>query len=176
MVSEQTQAGYRSAGEPTSDQGAIWREVSRKLGAMGSRSPSQELEQVYRDHAARLQDLVARLHPPADCHGVVFVVSGRIAGADLFDQPATLAKLWTKLVRASALDAMESPEAAAPVASAEVSNWLRGAAGAEVESYPSPGLGRDLRLRSAAALGSALVVDEQAVHVELFANPTPAGA
>ena len=175
MMSSQTHLGLRSAGSPMSDQGAVWDEVSRKLSAMGSASPSQAFDQVYQDHAAGLNDLGARLQPPEGCHGVIFVVAGQIEGADLFDQPATLAKLWMKLVRAYALDAMEARAIEAPpVTTDDVSRWLQSAAGAKTESYPSPGIGRDVRLEATALSGSALVVNEQAVHLELFArSPMP---
>ncbi len=177
MLSNQTHAGHRNEGGPVSDQGAIWGEVARKLSAMGSASPSSAFDQVYADHGARLDDLVARLRPPEGCHGVVFVLAGQIAGADLFDQPETLSKLWTKLVRAYALDALETREAdAPPVTTDDISRWIHAAAGAKAESYPSPGLGRDLRLEASGLFGSALVVDEQAVHVELFTETPPAGA
>ena len=175
MMSKQTHLGRRSRGTPTSDQMAVWSEVSRKLSAMGSASPSQAFDQVHQDHAARLNDLSSRLQPPEGCHGVLFAVAGQIEGADLFDQPATLAKLWTKLVRSYALDAMEMGEGEAPpVTTEDGSRWLQAAAGAESESYPSPGIGRGVRLETTALSGSSLVVDEQAVHLELFTeSPTP---
>jgi hypothetical protein len=175
MMSKQTHLGHRSGGTPTSDQKAVWNEVARKLSTMGSASDSQAFEQVYLDHAVRLNDLSSRLQPPQGCHGVLFAVAGRIEGADLFDQPATLAKLWTKLVRAYALDAMEMGESEAQTITAEDgSRWLQAAAGAQTESYSSPGIGRDVRLEATALSGSALVVDEQAVHLELFAeSPAP---
>ena len=52
-----------------------------------------------------------------------------------FDQPGTLSKLWTKLVRAYALDALETREAEAPpVTTEDISRWIHAAAGAK----PSP--------------------------------------
>jgi hypothetical protein len=175
MMSKQTHLGQLSGGTPTSDQMAVWKEVARKLSAMGSASPSRAFDQVYQDNAARLNDLSSRLRPPEGCHGVLFAVAGQIEGADIFDQPATLAKLWTKLVRGYALDAMELGESKAPPITTEDGlRWLQAAAGAETESYPSPGIGRDVRLEATAMSGSALVVDKQAVHLELFAeSPTP---
>ena len=174
-MSKQTHLGHRSSGTPTSDQMAVWSEVSRKLSAMGSASPSQAFEQVYQDYAARLDDLGSRLQPPEGCHGVLFAVAGQIEGADIFDQPATLAKLWTKLVRGYALDAMETSQSEAPpITTEDGARWIQAAAGAKTESYPSPGIGRDVRLEATALSGSGLVVDEQAVHLELFAeSPTP---
>ena len=170
MLSDQTQTSYKITGTPTSDQQAVWGEVARKLDAMGSASDSQAFSQVYEDHGARLDDLLGRLHPPEGCHGVIFAVAGQIAGADLFDQPATLAKLWTKLVRAFALDALEALSTSASLTAGEVTEWVRSAAAAESEPFPSPGLGSDFRLKAPQLFGAALVVDDQAVHVELFAG------
>jgi hypothetical protein len=176
MLSIQTRESYRASGTPSSDQGAVWGEVSRKLAAMGSASDSEAFDQVYKDHQARLNDLMGRLLPPEDCHGVIFAVAGQIAGADLFDQPATLGKLWTKLVRAFALDALETQQAPAPpVTTDDVDRWLRTSASAKAEPFPSPGLGCDYRLEGPGLFGSALFVDDQVVHVELFAEPLRPG-
>jgi hypothetical protein len=142
---------------------------------MGSASPSEAFDQVHQDHAPWLNDLSSRLQVPEGCHGALFAVAGQIEGADIFDQPATLAKLWTKLVRGYALDAMEMGESESPpITTEDASRWLQAAAGAKTESYPSTGIGRDVRLEATALSGSGLVVDEQAVHLELFAeSPTP---
>ena len=54
------------------------------------------------------------------------------------------------------------------------SSFKAGAIRPVAESYPSPGIGRDVRLEATTLSGSALVVDDQAVHLELFAeSPTP---
>jgi hypothetical protein len=143
------------------------------MGAMGTVSGSAAFEQVYDDHRATLDGFVKRLSAPEGCQGVAFAVGGRIAGVDLFDQPATLTKLWPKLIRSYALDALEikEHERAGTVAREGLARWVRKAGAAAFESFPSPGVGRDLRFRDPAMTGSALVVDEQPVHVELFSEP-----
>jgi hypothetical protein len=182
MMSEQTSQGYRLSGTPESHQGEVWREVSRKLGALGSSSPSQAYYQVYEDHRRRLDDLLGRLPVPEGACGAAFALAGRVAGADLFDQPATLAKLWPKLVGAYALDALElesSSQAGSTTAAATaamVNQWLAAVAGAKVEPFKSPGLGYDLRLEAATLVGAGLVVEDRPVHVELFARDEPANA
>jgi hypothetical protein len=175
LMSRHTHRGYRQSGTPTSDQGRVWGEVSRKLCATGSASPSQALDQVYRDHRSNLDELVKKVPAPLDCQGVVFAIGGRIAGADLFDQSATLVKLWPKLIRAYALDVLESgPEpTGGAVAHEVVRDWIRGTSSASCEPYKSPGVGQDVRFESPAIAGSALVVGDQPVHVEFF--PVSAG-
>jgi hypothetical protein len=173
-VSKHAHASYRLGGTPTSDQGAVWDEVSRKLTSMGSSSPSRALHQAYEDYEERLTNLLGQLRIPEGSCGAAFAFGGRIAGVDLFDQATTLVKLWPKLVRAYALDALEESEsAAAPVTAGTVGEWLRSVAGAKEEPYKSPGLGYDVRLEGKDLVGAGLVVEEQPVHVELFTQPEP---
>jgi hypothetical protein len=174
MISKHTQRSYEHGGTATSNQGEVWSEVSRKLGAMGSASPSAAFDQVYQDHRTRLNDLLGQVNPPDACHGVAFALGGQIAGADVFDQPATLVKLWAKLARAYALDALEVQGPAAPVTKEAVSRWIQGSASADTKPFQPPGLGRDFRIEAPGLFGSALVIDDQPVHFELFAEPTPA--
>src|SRR5262249_11916427 len=147
MMSLQAYAGYQTEGTPTSKQGEVWDEVSRKLHCMGSVSPSSALDQTYQDYRERLDAVLTELHSPQNCSGVVFAYGGKIAGADLFDKPETLAKLWAKLVRSQAVDALEvREEPAAPVTAEAVHQWLQSAARAKAEPFKSPGLGDDVRL------------------------------
>jgi len=48
--------------------------------------------------------------------------------------------------------------------------WLRSAAGAKAEPFKSAGLGEDVRLEGPNLVGAGLVVEEQPIHVELFAE------
>src|SRR5205085_319269 len=112
-----------------------------------------------------------QLSAPEGCSGAAFVFGGRLLGVDLFDQPATLAKLWPKLVRAYALDSlMETETQAEPLTGDAVRQWLRTAATAKAETFPSPGLGEDWRLESKGVVGAGLVVEGHPVHVEMFAD------
>jgi len=166
---------YHNTGTPTSSQGEVWGEVSRKLSAMQSSSPSADLYQAYQDYSSRLDDLLGALPPPEGACGAVFAFGGRIAGVDLFDRPSTLAKLWPKLVRAYALDTLEEPSDAAKVSADAVRQWLGTAPGAKAQAFKSPGLGDDVRLEGDTLVGAGLVVDDHPVHVELFPNLQAAG-
>src|SRR5262249_42023948 len=157
---------YRQCGTPSANQGEVWEEVRRKLDALASVSPSQEFDQVYKDYRTPLEDLLRELTPPAGCHGAVFAVGGKIAGADVFDQPATLVKLWPKLVRAYALDVLEAGAPESEVTAEEAERWVRSAACAKVEQFSTPGLGQDIRLEAAGMAGAALIVEGQPVHLE----------
>jgi hypothetical protein len=170
LLSGHVRDSYARGAGAMSNQGEVWQEVSRKLGSVGSASPTAALQRAYEDHGARLQDLLGKVTAPEGCCGAAFAVGGRVAGADLFDRPGTLAKLWPKLARAYALDALEHPgEAPAPLPAGAVVGWLHGAAGAEAKAYKSPGLGEDVRLKGEGVVGGGLVVEGEPVHAELFA-------
>ena len=171
LLSKQVYDSYRKIGAPKSDQAGVWQEVAAKLLVMGSYSESAALEKAYEDYEARLKEILGCTHVPDGCSGAVFAVHGRIAGADIFDKPATLAKLWPMLVRGYALDSLEPSEGEpAPVSQDAVRKWLRRAAAAKMEYFKSEGLGDDVRVEAPDLFGAGLVVDDQVVHVEIFAE------
>jgi hypothetical protein len=168
MLSEQVHDSYQLGGWAASRQGEVWREVDRKLTSLGSVSPSAALQQTYEDHAVRLEDVLGTLRVPEGCYGTAFVVGGQVAGVDLFDQPATLAKLWPKVMRAYAIDGLETKEKGARLTTEAVRGWLGEAAGAATQAFKSPGLGQDVRLKGERVVGGSLVVEDHPVHAELF--------
>jgi hypothetical protein len=174
MLCSHTSESYLAFGAPASKQGEVWGEIDRKLGAMKSASPTHALMKAYEDHDAHIGGLLASMQAPEGCCGVAFALHGKIAGIDLFDRPATLAKLWAKVFRAYALDVLEQTEAkAAPLTAEAVREWLATADRAKVQPFKSPGLGYDVRLDGTTLVGAGLVVEEHPVHVELFANEPP---
>ncbi len=174
MMAEQASESYRQQGVPAAAQRVVWHEVSRKIGMMGSHSPSDALQQVFDDYNRKLQDSVEKLPAPAGCSGAVFVVAGSIAGADLFDKSETLRKLWPKLIKSCTMDALEpSTESPARLAPEDISSWLEASARATQESFPSPGVGQDVRIDGEDVVGACLVVDDHPVHMELFRRTEP---
>jgi hypothetical protein len=173
MMAVQTAKGYQRAGVPSADQMAVWQEVSRKLRTMDSSSSSDALQEVFRNYERKLDESLNKLPAPAECNGAVFVIGGRIAGADLFDKPDTLRKLWPKLIKSCTIDALEpSTQRSEPTAQEEISRWLGAAASAKVESFASTGVGRDVRIEGEDVIGASLIVDDHPVHMELFRRIT----
>jgi ARG and Rhodanese-Phosphatase-superfamily-associated Protein domain len=166
QMSRQVTESYRQKGTPQSKQQAVWSEIARKLGKMESRSPSSALNQVYQDLESKLSTFVDSA-APADCSGAVFAFGGRVVGMDMFDNSDTFQKLWPKIVRSYAIDAMEEQEPS-QTTPREVAAWLEQALAANAEKFQSPGLGDDLRLESETVVGSSLILDGEPVHTEFF--------
>lgn len=169
MMSMHAHEAYRRHGTPTSNQGAVWSEVARLLNLHGTRSRSQALHDAYEKVGDRLKQIRERIPVREHWQGAAFAFGGSIVGLDLFDQPATLAKLWPKLIGAYAIETpREKPRA--DVSREQVEDWVRSFSRSAVEAFPSPGLGTDVRLEGRRAIGAMLVVDERPLHLEVFAD------
>ena len=195
----------RSGGSYRSDQGRIWQSVSSKLASMKVGSATMNMEEAYRAHEKSMEDFTANLAYPAGACGVIAAVEGRVICADLFDSTSTLEKLWSRLVSSYAMDALEtswirrqvSTEAssgssarssrsgqgaaadstdARTVTGQQAAEILRIPEDAEIETFPSPGLGENVRFRHRRLIGHALVYKDLAVHVALFGPKERAAA
>lgn len=173
MMHSQVTSSYRVSGRAQSNQGEVWREVDRKLGETMSYSESAYLDKAYEDTEPVLREMAEQLTPPEGAAGAVFAYGGQIVGLDLFDRPATLARLWPKLVRAYAIDArMKKDQTPVPVE--QVQAWLATAPADREEVFRSAGLGEDVRLEAPTLVAACLRVDDTPIHVEAFAETLPA--
>lgn len=169
ILSKETSARYKAKNAPGSDQRAVWAEVARKMGKMGSRSSSGALQDMFRDYGDKLDQVVRSISSPEGCNGVAFAINGEISGVDLFDKPSTLNKLWPKLIKSYAMDALEDGNVDQKLLQPEsVIEWTRSAQSAKQEWFDSPGVGQDVRIEGEMLIGAALVVGQQPVHLELF--------
>lgn len=170
--------------------------MNSKLDAMGVHSDTGSMEEAYAVRQASFTAYGEKLSYPEGVCGVIAAIEGRIICADLFDSAGTLEKLWSRLVSSYALDAMEAqmlrrrqarpsapgpekgeaqaggaqPEEAAAPSDREAAEFLHIPGDAEIETFPSPGLGSNLRFRQARRSGLALVYQGATVHAALFGS------
>jgi hypothetical protein len=169
MMSRQVSGSYRASGVPQSDQAAVWGEVARKMHNMGSSSSSGALHDMYNDFDQKLEEVLKSLSVPTGSNGVAFAINGKIAGADFFDKPETLAKLWPKVIKSYAMDALEQPmDKPLTLGPERITEWLKAATSARQEWFSSAGVGRDVRIEGEKLTGAILIVEEHPIHLELF--------
>ena len=80
-----------------SDQGGVWKEVSRQMKALGAASATAAMADTYKRHADRLDDFRERLRYIERASGLAVAVGDKIISVDLFDKPATCRKVWGQL-------------------------------------------------------------------------------
>jgi len=165
---EQVSFSLRSEQGFAADQGAIWEEIGRTHERMGTHSPTGALHETYRHHEEELEKMVSAFEPLPEQLGLAAYINNRFICLDLFDQPGTLEKLWPRLLKSYAVEALNtrSPQASSP--RPQPAAVIEAVDTSEALTYPSVGLGQDLRLNGRGIVGAGLIVEEQIVHLSVF--------
>ncbi len=111
----------------------VWTGVGEVNERVGAKPPTATLRAAYQDPKVKqkIKQYLGRLNQLPQKYsrmvGVVVVVKGRFLAADIFGRPELFARMWPKLVRSYALDAVggsaQGPALAGPLA---VRQMLRG--------------------------------------------------
>ncbi len=157
------------------DQGAIWNEIGQRETRAGRSSATASLHDLYEEERGEAQPLAVAARARNGPCG-----SGRIVALELFDNPATLAASWPRLVESAVSAHLDHARTAAA-----------GLAQSRAHRHPDPeaiqrmidrasaaldgaavgrsiGEGLDIRLASHQIAGSALVRKGHFIHAELF--------
>lgn len=167
VQTENVTSSLRAYAAYDADQGAVWREVDRKLASHGASSTTSARHDVYLQEETSLKEYLEAFTVP-EAEGVLVTINNAIAGADLFDHHETLRLLWDKLLRGYALDALERQHMPAAENMDDTAQFITSSLRTAEEVYDSVGLGQDVRLSSDAVTGSSLVWGERPVHTSLF--------
>jgi len=161
------------------NQGEIWRTVKGCYNApLGVDSPTQAIDDAFRSRKEDLQKYLDALRPNG-WNGMAIVINGEFIGADLFDSAGTLKKLWNKLLRSYALEALVKKGESCAFAKKDIEEILESAKEAGLKIFKSVSLGFDVRLETPSMVGSALVYASRGmngvVHLSLFKKKTRTG-
>ncbi len=162
-----------------SDQRAVWDEVSEVSSRLRAHSPTAALADVYEAGKHDLDKLVHSLALDSQTGsdsvvGAVVFVGGTFACLDLLQPAKRFARLYHKLVRGYALEALLNPN---PVSKdfdpeAATSRLLSELLEASVQVHPGVDLGFDLRLDTELYSGSGLLWEDELVQLSVFPKAT----
>lgn len=160
-----------ASGSRRSDQHAVWDELANTSAEFGVRSDTAAMTDIFEQRRTSIDEHVARLKPLPGQVGAIFSIDGKVVGMDLFDDPATCAKLLPKLVRSYALGAIgeKADEAGDKSALRDASTLLQALGLAEAKRFQAVGLGEDWRVQGEHIMAAALVHNGVAVHLCGFA-------
>jgi hypothetical protein len=160
-----------ASGARRSDQHAMWDELAHTSAEFGVRSETAAMADIFEQRRDDIDEHVARLKPLQGQVGAIIAIDGRVVGMDLFDDPATCAKLLPKLVRSYALGAIgdKPDEDGEEPALRDASTLLHALGLAEAKRFPAVGLGEDWRVQGDRIHAAALVHNGAAVHLCAFA-------
>lgn len=158
----------RAAGSRASNQSEVWGDISSKMSRMQVNSQTDAIADAYAHFSVPVGEYLGAFTVADNQVGACFAINGSIRGMELFDSPDTCAKLMPKLIRSYALDAIEERGAAAEKDAADPQAFLREIGAAPVDTFPALGEGEDLRIRSSAIAGGALVGRGRVIHLCAF--------
>ncbi len=171
MKSEQVNYSIRYSGEYRSDQGAIWDGIAEKSARMGAPSPTGAMAAIYDKERPTIEEYVRPFSLIDSQIGAIFLINGQVAGLDAFGNPGTFSNVFTKLLESYALYAIDrhKPDKEYKALKSEVTKFKKATFSAQTEGHPSVGLGTDFRIESKKITGFALALDDQLLHVSIFA-------
>ncbi len=170
-------ASMRSNGTRKSNQGAVWRDIAAKAARLKASSPTGAMSAIYERHASSVEEFARAFTWQEGQCGVVFAISGRILGLEIFDHPDVMRRFFQKLVRSYALDALDTDPSAHEPASLETACALITQIGA-AQSFAEQALalGNDVRFEGPEVTGAALWAQERYVHICFFAKSDESSA
>ncbi len=148
----------------TSDQMAVWGEVSRQMAAMGSSSETAAMSDTYENYKARLEEFRAQLGYVEGASGVAVAVGQQVVALDLFDKPATCRKVWDRLLTGAVMEAVEVGKSDEQAGLGDVQALVTRLRGMAWEPAPAVGEGEEYRSEAGEAHASALLVEGSVVH------------
>lgn len=149
-----------------SDQGAVWGEVSRQMRSVGSTSETMALADTMSHHKPTIDRTAAEVVYAEGAAGLAIAVGGKVVSVDLFDAPETCRKVWPRVIRGVAVDAMEE-KAAAPVSAEEVTAAVASLRSEPWQAVAAAGAGEEQRSASPKWHGSVLTLNGNLVHGSL---------
>jgi hypothetical protein len=160
-VSRSLQAGQGHS----SDQGAVWEEVSRQSESLGSSSETGAMADTYEAYQAHLDEFRERLKYIEGAAGVAGAVGKQVVVLDMFDKPETCRKVWDRLLSGVVMDALEEGEPEQRAEATDVEALLERLRGSSWEPAPAVGEGQEYRSASDEKThASALVCDGSVLH------------
>ncbi len=147
---EQVNYSVRSTGEFRADQGAIWDGIAEKADRMAASSPTGAMAAIYDKEMPSINEYIKHFRLIDSQVGAIFMINGKVVGLDAID--------W------------HDPDKDHKALKSEVTKFQKSALSANAESRPSVGLGTDFRLESKKITGFALALEDQLLHVSVFAR------
>jgi hypothetical protein len=155
-------------------QGEIWAGIAKHSQALGVRSASGALQDVYRDEKVekKIQTYVDKLEEfprlEEDAVGVVVGLGDRIIGVDIFANPGVFNNLWPKLLKSYVALAISEEGQSGSLTQEQAKDILNEVYRAKFSQQSGLDLGEDLQANPAGMICSALAYRSGVVHLGAF--------
>ncbi|MBE0432380.1 hypothetical protein IBX73_02810 [candidate division WOR-3 bacterium] len=158
----------------TEDQSEVWDAIASSQQKLGIASGTSTVHANYEDEGVKKElasytghfGRLPRLNP--NTVGVVVATGDRILCVDIFADNGLLMKVWSKLLRSYAMDAITQTKAA--VNRSDIKELMQALSKATHVSLSTPGAGDLYRIETPFGRGSALLHNSRLVHLDFFVD------
>lgn len=164
----------RAQAKITESQTEVWAKVKEGQDRLGVASgtgtvqdnyKNEEVDKEISDYSENLEKIPKLAKSTI---GVVVTTGNRIICFDMFANNGLLNKLWKKLIKSYAMDAISGEKSS--VDKEDINEFLETFEDAKFVSTGTPGLGELVEIESNIGRGSVLVYEKTVVHMDFFPN------
>ena len=160
----------KETGSHRSDQGEVWNEVAKTQATFACSSVTGAMSDTYDHLADKMKDYREQLKYPEGAVGVAVALGPKVVSVDLFDKPSTCEKAWDRLLSGLILDALEVKADGQPEPQA-VERIVRASVEASWSEAQTVGEGKEYRTEFNGTHGSALLLDNAVIHLNVLTPP-----
>ncbi len=163
----------KAAEQAPAAQSEIWSEVRAQNEKLNVASGTSAYQDAYdnKENQAAISGIERKMNEELrlaeDTVGVVIGVGNRIVSMDVFANAALFKKQWPKILRSSALSALQG-DPQGHIGQKEAADFLKGLAGKEYRRKAALDLGYELEASDSAVMVKALVYQEAVIHLTGF--------
>ncbi|MFB0509805.1 MAG: ARPP-1 family domain-containing protein [bacterium] len=163
----------RARAKMTESQAEVWDGVGQVQDELDVKAPTKAFKEVYEAPNVKdqsqpyLKELLPIPKRAKNTIGVIVGVGDEIICADLFANHSLFERLWEKLLRSYVIDALSKPSADG-ISLDQASDFLKSVKKASFTQLHTVGAGRLIRINRNVSSGSALIFNNDVVHLDLF--------
>ena len=126
---------------------------------------------TYENLADKMSEYREKLKYPEGAVGVAIALGPKVVCVDLFDKTATCRKAWDRLLSGCILDALEGKAPESQVDARAVEQVMAESMATAWTETPTVGEGQEFRAEFQGSVGSALLLEESVVHMNVLMAP-----
>ncbi|MBU4451086.1 MAG: hypothetical protein KKE35_07325 [Actinobacteria bacterium] len=185
----------RFSGAYRSNQGKVWNQIDEMAADLKVKSGTGAMKDVFNSVEEQLEEYIKNFNIVPEQKGLFVFIDGKIAGFDVLSLSSAYGKIHSKLIKSYSMDAIRSDSARREMASPgknknadaerkgkkdksqtpdiyneQAKYFIEEIKDCNETKFKSAGLGYDYRYEGEFCVGSALLVDEYAIHMAFFKN------
>ena len=162
----------RETGRYASDQGEVWDDIQAMSGNAKVHSSTGAMKDVFESREKDLDDYLNAITMMPEQRGMMVMINGVLMGFDVLSSNTAYAKLHQKLLKSCAIEALlDRKKKTITPNPAIVEGFLQEIITCNETKHKSVGLGIDYRFEGKEKVGTALVHEDNVIHLAFFSLP-----